>query len=62
MTQAIAGADGCRAGWIVVRETLPATTIFWVVVPSLQALFERPDAPGLVAMRPRPTSLLEFGH
>ena len=50
MTEAIAGADGCRAGWIVVRENLSEAAISWDVVPSLQVLFERPDAPQLLAL------------
>lgn len=50
MTKTIAGADGCRAGWVVVRERLSGRTITWDVVPSLQALFGQHDAPELLAL------------
>lgn len=50
MNPVIAGADGCRDGWVVVRETLPGSGVSWDVVPSLQALFEGPSAPHLLAL------------
>lgn len=50
MTDIIAGADGCRAGWVVVREVLPESALSWQVVPSLQALFDQPDAPRVLAL------------
>jgi predicted RNase H-like nuclease len=45
-----AGADGCRDGWIVVRETRPGRALSWQVIPSLQVLFEGPNAPTILAI------------
>jgi predicted RNase H-like nuclease len=46
----IAGADGCRAGWVVARENVLHNSISWEVVPSLPHLFDRQDAPNILAL------------
>src|SRR5260221_6594597 len=46
----IAGADGCRAGWVVVHERLPRTDLSWEVVSSLPHIFNRADAPDILAL------------
>ena len=50
MGKCIAGADGCRTGWVIVREDDPGAVLSWQVVPSLQALFEGPAAPSTLAI------------
>ena len=46
----IAGADGCREGWVVVRETLPDAGLSWEVVPSLRHLFSLQQVPAILAL------------
>lgn len=50
MNHTIAGADGCRAGWVVIQESMQGADLEWQVVPSLEALFSVPTAPGLLAL------------
>ena len=50
MRTTIAGADGCRAGWVVVQDSQSGLSLEWRVVPSLKALFSAPNAPGLLAL------------
>lgn len=45
----IAGADGCKAGWVVVREGANER-ISWEVVPSIGQLFYAPNPPQLLAL------------
>ena len=50
MNDIIAGADGCRGGWVVVREGLANAGLSWEVVSSLPRLFNSPQAPTLLAV------------
>lgn len=50
MTDIIAGADGCRAGWVVVQERFPDGGLSWEVVPSISDLLRRPESPSILAM------------
>lgn len=46
----IAGADGCRNGWVVVREAGPSATLSWEVVPSPEVLFAGSATPLILAI------------
>jgi predicted RNase H-like nuclease len=46
----IAGADGCRGGWIVIQQSGPASPLSWRVVPTLDELFSGSATPDLVAV------------
>lgn len=50
MADTIAGADGCRGGWVVVSESPHCAVLTWDVVPSLQHLFALQSAPSLLAI------------
>lgn len=45
----IAGADGCRNGWVVIREGADGR-IAWEVVPIIGQLFDAPNPPDLLAL------------
>lgn len=46
----VAGADGCRAGWVVVLREAASGTVRHRVVPSIEALAEQPEAPAPVGI------------
>jgi len=50
VNRAIAGADGCKGGWVVIREAGSGAGITWDVVPSIRHLFDAPNAPSLLTI------------
>lgn len=60
MDNIVAGADGCRGGWVVVEQSLDSGGVRWERVPRLEALFERPTGPLVLAVD-IPIGLMEQG-
>lgn len=56
----VAGADGCRSGWVVVEQSLDTGGVRWETVPRLRALFERQEGPLVLAVD-IPIGLVEQG-
>lgn len=46
----VAGADGCRAGWVVVLRSRTAGTHLARVVPNFSAVMALPEAPAVIAV------------
>ena len=45
----IAGADGCKDGWVVIREDADGR-ISWEVLPTIGQLFDAPNPPDLLTL------------
>ncbi|MEN8260586.1 MAG: DUF429 domain-containing protein [Pseudomonadota bacterium] len=46
----VAGADGCRAGWVIACQNLASNKIGWDVVPCLRDFLHRPAVPVVLAI------------